>query len=85
MNSKQKTVIYIAITIVVVSLVIWQIYGGEIFTKDQVLIEVKDELFGTTKEWKDQFVWGLDLSGIISGATIVVSGILFFVFRNKKK
>ncbi len=85
MNTKQKTVLYAAVAIIIVSLVVWQLYGGEIFTKNQVLVEVEDELFGTTKEWKDQFVWGLDLSGIISGVTGLVSAILFFVFRTKKK
>ena len=85
MNTKQKTVLYTAVAIIIVSLAVWQLYGGEIFSKNQVLVEVEDELFGTTKEWKDQFVWGLDLSGIISGVTVLVSAILFFVFRTKKK
>jgi hypothetical protein len=84
MNNKQKVIFYTALIIVIISIVIWQIYGGEIFTKDQVLVEVKDELFGTTKEWRDQFVWGLDLTAIISGITILISAVLFFLFRTKK-
>ena len=84
MNKKQKTTLYISLSIILLSITIWQLYGGDIFTKTEVLIEVKDELFGTTKKWKDQFVWGLDLTGIISAAAVIVGGVLIFLFRTKK-
>jgi hypothetical protein len=67
-------------------IVVWQIYGGEVFTKTRVLIERKDELFGwTEKIWEDKFVWGLDLSLALGGVTAIVSGVLIFLFRTKKK
>jgi hypothetical protein len=84
MNKKQKIALISGISIILLSLIIWQIYGGEIFTKTEVLVEVEDELFGTTKEWREQFVWGLDLSGIISAISLVCSGILVYIFRTKK-
>jgi hypothetical protein len=84
-NKKQKLVLYSAFSVITVSLTIWLAYGGEIFTKNQVLVEVKDEIFDmTTKEWKDKFIWGLDLSLIITGITTVISIILLFFFRTKK-
>ena len=85
MNKKQKITLITAAVIVVISIIIWQIYGGEIFTKNQVLVEKKDPLFGfTEKKWVDKFIWGLDLSLLLSGISVFISGILFFVFRDKK-
>lgn len=86
MNKKQKTVLLMGIIIIAVSLIIWLFYGGEIFTKTEVLVEKRDELFNSTyTEWEDKFIWGLDLSLAISGVTSLVSGILFFVFKKKNK
>lgn len=84
MNKKQKYILYIGLAIIILSLVSWQVFGGDIYTKTQVLIETEDELFGTTKEFVDQFVWGLDLSAIISGVTVLISAVLIFLFRTKK-
>lgn len=85
MNKKQKTTLYITFGVIILSLIIWQVYGGEIFTKTEVLVEVEDELFGTTKEWRDQFVWGLDLSGIISVVSLVIGGLFMFIFRTNNE
>jgi hypothetical protein len=85
MNKKQKIVLIIGAVLITSALIIWVAHGGEIFTKNQVLIEKQDELFGTTyKEWEDKFVLGLDYAGGFSGIVAVISGVLFFIFRNKK-
>lgn len=85
MNNKQKWVLSTALTIISITLIIWLSYGAEIFTKTQVLVEQKDELFGwTEKKWIDKFIWGLDLSGAISGISLLIGSILFFKFRTKK-
>jgi hypothetical protein len=93
MNKKQKITLVIAGIIVGASIMIWLSSGGEIFTKTRVLIEKKDELFGTAyKQWQDKFVFGLLPSGFslsldslaltsLSGLIIIVSGVLFFIFR----
>ncbi len=61
MSKNQKRTIIIGLVVIAITVVIWLASGGEIFTKTQVLIEKKDELFGTTyKEWQNKFVWGLD-------------------------
>lgn len=86
MNKKQRIIFVVMIAVVVLTIIVWQIFGGEIFTKTQVLVETKDELFGwTEKKWEDKFIWGLDLSLALSGASLVIGGILFFLLRNKKK
>lgn len=85
LNKKQKRTAISSLLIILLSLIIWIIYGGEIFTKTEVLVEVHDELFGTTKEWKDQFIWGLDLSLLISGITAAISIVIMFFQRNKKE
>lgn len=86
MNKKQKVILISVAAVVILSLIVWQIYGGEVFTKTQVLVETKDELFGwTEKKWEDKFIWGLDLSLMISGTSVFIGGVLLFVFRNKVK
>lgn len=85
MNKKQKITLITGLLIIAAAFIVWLSYGGELFTKTQVLIEKKDELFGTTyKEWKDQFIWGLDYTLYVTGATVFVCGVLFYFFRKKK-
>lgn len=75
LNQKQKKVFYFWLLIVAAAIFTWIGFGGEVFTKTQKLVEKKDELFGTTyKEWKDQFVLGLDYTfafiALVSAITI---------------
>lgn len=86
MNRRQKLTILVGVIIIVLAFVIWLSYGAQLFTKTQVLIEKKDELFGTTyKEWQDKFIWGLDYTMYISGATVFICAVLFFLFRKRKE
>lgn len=86
MNKKQRLVIYFAISVIIISLIMWLMHGGEIFTKNQVLVEMEDELFGfELQQWEDKFILGLDLSLLISGITVLFSSILLFIFKNKKQ
>lgn len=86
MNKKQKLTLIIAIVLIAAILIYWQTQGGEIFTKTQVQVERVDELFNTTyMEWEDRFVLGLDYAGTIAGAIVVISGVMIFIFRNKRK
>ena len=85
MNKKQKITLLAGLLIIAATFIVWFSFGGELFTKTQVLIEKKDELFGTTyKEWQDKFIWGLDYTLYVTGAAVVICGILFFAFRKKK-
>ena len=85
MNKHQKITLFIGLTIIILVFIIWLSYGGQLFTKTQILIEKKDELFGTTyKEWQNKFIWGLDYTLYITGATVFVCGIFFLIFRKKK-
>ncbi len=87
MNIKQKRTLIIAAVIIVTLLIIWVAFGGHIFTRTQVLVEKKDELFPdmVQKEWVNKFIWGLDLSLVISIITIFIGSILFYLFRDKKR
>jgi len=85
MNKKQRMTFIIGLTIIVITFIIWIINGTYVFTQTQVLIEKKDPLFGTTyKEWQNKFIWGLDLTLIISAVSIISSTILFFIFKDKR-
>lgn len=100
MNNNQKNVLIIGIILIASVFIYWYSQGAEIFTKSQVLIDKTTELdrmLGVeNKEYIDQFVLGLLPSGMssfsemsssasISGLIIVLSGILFYLFRNKRK
>jgi hypothetical protein len=84
-NKNQKNVILISIILVVAAILAWQLYGGEIFTKTEILIERKDELLGTTyREWQDKFILGLDYTLAFIGTVILIAGVAFYKLRTKK-
>lgn len=86
MNKKQKITIIAGIALIIIALIIWLANGAYVFTQTKVLVEKTDPLFGTTyKEWKNQFIWGLDLTLVVSAISILISSILFFVFKTKRK
>lgn len=86
MNSRQKKTMIIVAVIVSVSFIIWLGFGREIFTKTQVLVEKRDELFPdmVQKEWVNKFIWGLDLTSLISFISIIIGAVFYFRFRDKK-
>lgn len=86
MNKNQKLILIVSLLVIAAILIYWQIQGGEIFTKTQIQVEKVDELFNTTyKEWEDKFILGLDYAGTASAFIAVISGILIYLFRNKRK
>lgn len=85
-NKKQKISLTIGLIVIIASIIIWLIDGTYVFTQTKVLIEKKDPLFGTTyKEWQNKFIWGLDLTLVISAISIISSSVFFYIFRNKRK
>ena len=100
MNKNQKNVLIIGIILIVSVFIYWYAQGAEVFTKSQVLIDKTtdlDRMLGVeSKEYIDQFVLGLfpsRMSSIaemssaasISGLVVLLSGILIYIFRNKRK
>ncbi|PKL83265.1 MAG: hypothetical protein CVV24_05905 [Ignavibacteriae bacterium HGW-Ignavibacteriae-3] len=86
MNRNQKKILTAVVIIIAISFIVWIIFGGEIFTKTQVLVEKKDELFPDmiTKEWRNKFIWGLDLTGMVSFLSVIIGGFFYFRLRDKK-
>ena len=70
-------------------LIYWFTQGAEIFTKSQVLVDKTtdlDRMLGVeNKEYVDKFVLGLDYAGGFSAAVAALSGVLIYLFRNKRK
>ncbi len=86
MNRKQKAALIGGMTVVLLALVLWLLNGSEFFTKTQVLIDKKDELFGTTyKEWKNTLIPGLDFILAVSFITVIISLTLTYLLRTKRK
>lgn len=89
MNKKQKLVLMIGIILILLLLTYWYSQGAEIFTKTQVLVDNTSELdrmLGIeNKQFVDKFVLGFDYVGIISLGIVVITGILIYIFKNKRK
>jgi len=86
MNKKQKTTIIIGLVLIASALVVWLAHGAEIFTKTRVLVEKYDALFGYTyEEWVDKIIIGLDYAGSFSAVVALITGILLFIFKDKKE
>ena len=85
LNDSQKLIISFAAGFIVLFFIAWIMYGGDIFTKTSVVVEVKDELFGTTYQKRvDKFVLGLDYVLAATGITALLTGILLITYKTKK-
>ena len=100
MNKKQRNILITGIILIITLLFIWYQQGLEVFTKTQVLIDKTtdlDRMLGVeNKQFIDKFVFGLLPSGFsslqelssvaaFSAIIIIISGILIYLFKNKKK
>jgi hypothetical protein len=87
MNKRQKLILIIAAVLIVSVFIVWLTTSGEILTKTQVLVDKTtdlDKMLGVKNEvWEDKIILGLDYTLGFSGAVMLVSGILFFIFKNK--
>ena len=91
MNSKQKKVILIAVILLALVTIYWQYSGGEVFSKDGIFVEKEltdlDKMLGQApqKVYQEKFILGLlPHTAVFAGVVVAVSGVLFFIFRNKK-
>lgn len=84
LSENRKIIIAVASSVIVILFLVWLMYGGEIFTKTSVVVNVEDELFNTTYQKRvDKFVLGLDYTVAAAGITVLITGILLFI--NKKR
>jgi hypothetical protein len=91
MNSKQKYVIVVGIILIAAALIWWIGSGGEILSKDGIWVEQeiseldKDLGLEPQKEYQEKFILGLlPHTAVFSGAVVVISAILIFIFKSKK-
>ena len=91
MNSKQKSVILIALILILAAMAWWLISGGEMLSKDGIWIEQEvselDKALGLEpqKIYQEKFILGLlPHTAVFSGAVLLISVVLFFIFKTKK-
>lgn len=83
-NKRQKRTLIGGLLLITAALLIWLGFGAEIFTKTQVLVEKKDDLFGTSyKEWKDKFVLGLDYTSAFIALVAAIA--IGFTWRHRTR
>lgn len=81
---KRLAVILLILELAVVGY--WLARGAHVWTKTQVQVEVKDELFGTTTtEWKEEFHPGLEYVAPISAVLLIGAAVLFWLARREEK
>lgn len=100
MNKNQIYVLISGVISIATAVIYWFSQGAVIFTKTKVLVDKTTELnrmLGIeNKQYVDRFIFGLLPSGTsetaeilslatISGLVVVLSGILIYILRNKKK
>ena len=84
MNSKQKISVISSILVALLSVILWAFYGFEILTKTSVVTEKKDELFDTVyKVTENKFIWGLDLTLLVMGVSLLIGGLLYYFYKDK--
>ena len=91
MNTKQKYVVLVAVVLIAAVLIWWLTNGGEILSKDGIWVEQEiselDKALGLEpqKVYQEKFILGLlPHTAVFSGAVVLVSAILFFIFKSKK-
>jgi hypothetical protein len=91
MNTKQKYVVLVALVLIASVLIWWFASGTEILSKDGIWVEQEiselDKALGLEpqKEYQEKFILGLfPHTAVFSGIVVVISAILFFIFKTKK-
>lgn len=83
-NQTQRRTLFIGLILIVIAFLVWIGFGGEIFTKTEILIEKSDDYLGTSyKEWKDKFILGLDYVIGFIGVVVIIVSILLWKQRSK--
>ena len=84
MNSKQKKSVIISVVVAIISIFPYLFYGLNTLTKTSVIVEKKDELFDTVyKVTENKFIWGLDLTLLVMGVSLLIGGLLYYFYKDK--
>jgi multidrug efflux pump subunit AcrB len=84
MNSKQKKSVIISVVVAIISIFPYLYYGLNTLTKTSVIVEKKDELFDTVyKVTENKFIWGLDLTLLVMGVSLLIGGLLYYFYKDK--
>ncbi|MDZ7764004.1 MAG: hypothetical protein U5K00_06200 [Melioribacteraceae bacterium] len=84
-KSIQKKILFFTVLIVLLSIVIWVIDGMEFITTTQkVLTDNSIENRNDSVIIEEKFIWGLDLTLLVSGITLITGGFLFRKYDKQK-
>ena len=84
LNKKQKTTLIATLLVFAAAVAVWANGGFSLFTRQQVPVQVYDELLGTSyTEWKDAMIVGLDIVGPVVLAALTAGLLLIRFFRTK--
>ena len=83
-NRKQKTTLIATLVVLAASAAVWAYSGFSLFTRQQIPVQIYDELLGTSyTEWKDAMIVGLDIVGPVALAVLATGLLLIRLFRTK--
>ena len=83
MNSKQKVVVLIGIAVTFAAFAVWILSGREMLSHYAPVIDPKNKIFGKPDE--EVFIWGLDLTLLVSGMVLLICGYIFSKLNKKQK
>ena len=89
-NQKQKITLASCIGIILITGAVWAMQGFHLFTHERILMklpqsEIEKMLGQPPREvWVNHFTLGLEYTLAIAAAAIILSTILFFVFKTRK-
>lgn len=84
-KSIQKKILFFTVLIVLLAIVIWVIDGMEFITTTQkVLTDNSIENRNDSVIIEEKFIWGLDLTLLVSGITLITGGFLFRKYDKQK-
>lgn len=82
MNKKQKKILKIGLVIIFLSVIVWIAFGANMLTYFPFWSD-NEKFFNAAKgKFESGFIWGLDLTFMISGMTAIICG--YLISKNKK-
>jgi len=90
MNKKQKITLLSGVVFMLFAFADWAVQGFHLFTHERILVQIPqsdiNKMLGQPPRynWVNHFALGLDYTLSAAAVIIIISAILFFLFKTRK-